>query len=159
MRKLVLEKYIKLIIESEADQNRPKTFGDLKNALAVYIKAKGKSEKIKKYKEVGKSSLRLALDFTTVQGIPVGVVANCGELLYKLMHQPDRSRPEGFLANFDLDDYTSQIVDNGIETEFLEYLVEKIKSTPNDKPIKDFNMTVELNNYLKQNYGGRHVKK
>ena len=159
MSKLVLEQYIKLMLESEADQDKPKTFGDLKNALAVYIKAKGKAEKIKKYKDVGKSSLRLALDFTTVSGVPIGAVANFGELLYKLMHQPDRSRPEGFLANFDLDDYISQIVDNRIESEFLEYLVEKIKSTPNNKPIKDFSMTVELNNYLKQNYNGRHVKK
>lgn len=143
------------MIENEDSQNRPVTFGDLKKALNTYVKEKGKVDTIKKSKDVGASSVRLALDFVLV----VGPVVNAGEILYKLIRQPDNSRPEGFLGNFDLDDYTSKIVDNKIESEFLKYLVEKIKTMPDDMSIKDFDMTVELNNYLKQNFGGRSVKK
>ena len=155
MSKLVLEQYIKLMIESEADQDKPKTFGDLKKALKTYVEAKGRKEKIVKRKDIGKSAAKLAIDF-----IPyAGAVINSAELLGKMMNMPDEKRPEGFLSNFDLDDYTSKIVDNNIEAEFLKYLIEKIENTSDDKLIKDFDMTVELNNYLKQNYGGRSVKK
>jgi hypothetical protein len=155
MSKLVLEQYIKLMIESEADQDKPKTFGDLKKALKTYVEVKGRKEKIVKRKDIGKSAVKLAIDF-----IPyAGAVINSAELLGKMMNMPDEKRPEGFLSNFDLDDYTSKIVDNNIEAEFLKYLIEKIENTSDDKLIKDFDMTVELNNYLKQNYGGRSVKK
>lgn len=155
MSKLVLEQYIKLMIESEADQDKPKTFGDLKKALKTYVEAKGRKEKIVKRKDIGKSAAKLAIDF-----IPyAGAVINSAELLGKMMNMPDEKRPEGFLSNFDLDDYTSKIVDNNIEAEFLKYLIEKIENTSDDKLIKDFDMTVELNNYLKQNYDGRSVKK
>ena len=155
MSKLVLEQYIKLMIESEADQDKPKTFGDLKKALKTYVEVKGRKEKIVKRKDIGKSAAKLAIDF-----IPyAGAVINSAELLGKMMNMPDEKRPEGFLSNFDLDDYTSKIVDNNIEAEFLKYLIEKIENTSDDKLIKDFDMTVELNNYLKQNYDGRSVKK
>lgn len=155
MSKLVLEQYIKLIIESEVEQDKPKTFGDLKKALNAYVDVKGSKEKIVKIKDIGKSAAKIAIDF-----IPyAGAVINSAELLGKIMNTPDEKRPEGFLGNFDLDDYTSKIVDNNIETEFLKYLIEKIENTSDDKLIKDFDMTVELNNYLKQHYGGRSVKK
>lgn len=156
MKNNLLKEYISLLIEeNESSDTTLNTFGELKKALKVYIDEKGNKQKISKRKDMGKSAAKFAIDFIPYAGAAV----NMAELLGKIMNTPDEKRPKGFLSTFDLDDYTSRIVDNDIEAEFLKYLVEKINSADDDKPLKGFNMTSELNNYLKQNYGGRFVKK
>jgi hypothetical protein len=151
MQQNLLKEYIQIILEQEeavmADEENI-TFGELKKALIEYIKAKGKKEDIKRNKEIGKKTIKLALDF-----IPfAGAVSNSIELLSSLMTIKDEDRPQGFLGNFDLDDYTSKIVDNKIEAEFLKHILKVIENKNENDLVKDFNMTDEFNDFLLKNY-------
>jgi hypothetical protein len=148
-KNLLLEKYIRLILEKEQPKEM-KTFGDLKSALNKLVSSGDKKGKFLAAKEFG---INLATD-----AIGLGTAKSVFELLRGLTRIPDAKRPQSFLGNFDLDDYVSKIVDNDIEDEFIKYLVKKINDTDDNKPLKGFNMTTELNNYLKNNYQGRHVK-
>lgn len=148
MQQKLLKEYIQTIVEQEILPEDSVTFGELKNALIEYSKAKGKKEDINKRKEIGKKTIKLALDF-----IPfAGAVSNSIELLSSLMTIKDEDRPQGFLGNFDLDDYTSKIVDNKIEAEFLKHILKVIENKNENDLVKDFNMTDEFNDFLLKNY-------
>jgi hypothetical protein len=148
MQQKLLKEYIQTILEQEILPEDSVTFGELKNALIEYSKAKGKKEDINKRKEIGKKTIKLALDF-----IPfAGAVSNSIELLSSLMTIKDEDRPQGFLGNFDLDDYTSKIVDNKIEAEFLKHILKVIENKNENDLVKDFNMTDEFNDFLLKNY-------
>lgn len=146
---ILLEKYIRLILENE-EPKEMKTFGELKAALNKLVSSKGKGGKLAVAKEFG-------IDIVS-DAIGLGTAKSVFELVKGLSKMPDSKRPQSFLGNFDIDDYVSKIVDNDIEDEFTKYLVKKINDTDDSKPLKGFNMTSEVNNYLKQHYSGRHFK-
>jgi hypothetical protein len=157
MNKFILKEYVLLVVKesilAESNSDREETFGDLNKALSAYIESKGKSEKIKRNKEIGKNVARIALDF-----IPfAGAAANAAELVSTLMTVEDEKRPKGFLSNFDLDDYTSKIVDNKIEALFLKHILKVINDKDENELIKDFDMTSELNKFLKSKFDGRSI--
>ena len=110
--------------------------------------AKGKKEDIKKRKEIGKKTIKLALDFVPF----AGAVSSSIELLGSLMTVKDEDRPKGFLGNFDLDDYTSKIIDNKIEGEFLKHILKVIEDKNENDLVKDFDMTTEFNKFLLDKY-------
>ena len=62
------------------------------------------------------------------------------------------------MANFDVDDDTSAIVDNDLENDFIKELVKKINNVPDDQKLANFNMTDELRNYLSKRFNKRTVK-
>ena len=148
-KNILLEKYVRLVLENE-QQKEIKTFGELKVALNKLVSSKDKGGKIAAAKEFG-------IDMVS-DAIGLGTAKSVFELVKGFTKMPDAKRPQSFLGNFDIDDYVSKIVDNDIEDEFVKYLVKKINATDDNKPLKGFNMTTELNNYLVQNYKGRHVK-
>lgn len=146
---ILLEKYIRLILENE-QQEEMKTFGDLKTALNSLVSPKGTKGKLSAAKKLGIDVISDIIGLSTAK--------TAFDLIKRLAKIPDDKRPQSFLGNFDIDDYVSKIVDNDLEDEFISYLVKKINEADDNKPLKHFNMTVELNNYLKQNYNGRYVK-
>lgn len=158
MQQKLLKEYIQIILEQEevvmADEE-DLTFGELKKALIEYSKAKGKKEDIKKRKEIGKKTIKLALDFVPF----AGAVSSSIELLGSLMTVKDEDRPKGFLGNFDLDDYTSKIIDNKIEAEFLEHVLKVIENKNENDLVKDFDMTSEFNKFLLDKYERKVVRK
>ena len=123
--------------------------------MIEYSKAKGKKEDIKKRKEIGKKTIKLALDFVPF----AGAVSSSIELLGSLMTVKDEDRPKGFLGNFDLDDYTSKIIDNKIEAEFLEHVLKVIENKNENDLVKDFDMTSEFNKFLLDKYERKVVRK
>ena len=140
--------------ENESDENQNYTFGDLQDAINVYINTKGKKEKIKKNKKVGKQATKIALDLIPL----VGAAVNTAELVGILMNQDDDQRPKSWLGDFDLDDKTSKIIDNKIEAEFLKHVLDVISRKDKNSLVNDFDMTEELNNYLENNYQRKVVK-
>lgn len=148
-KNILLEKYIQLILESEQPKEM-KTFGELKAALNKIVFSKDKGGKLAAAKEFG-------IDIVS-DAIGLGTAKSVFELVKGLTKIPDDKRPQSFLGNFDIDDYVSKIVDNDIEDEFVNYLIKKINKADDNKSLKGFNMTSEINNYLKQHYSGRHVK-
>lgn len=155
MKSNALKTYVRLIIEEESSPTtNGATFGELKKALKLYADSKGREEKIKSKKKIGKIAAKIALDF-----IPfAGAISNTTELVGALMNIKDEDRPKGFLTNFDLDDYTSKIVDNKIEALFLKHILKVINDKDENELIKDFDMTDELNRFLQNNFSGRGVE-
>ena len=144
----ILKEYIEIIIKEENENESQYTFGDLEDAIKVYIDSKGKKEKILKNKKIGKQVAKLALDF-----IPLaGAAANTAELFGSLMTVKDENRPKSFLSDFDLDDKTSKIADNNIEAAFLQHLLLFLDKKDKNSTIKNFDMTKEFNNFLEKNY-------
>lgn len=154
--KLYIQECIKQEINESEEADEIKTFGDLKKVLNAIVLSKGSKEKAKSlFKKAGiKGTLDVALDF-----VPYGSAAkSVAGLIKGLTKIKDEARPDSFLGGFDIDDEISKIVDNNLEDEFVRQLVSKIENKPDDAPLVGFNMTNELNNFLKLNFKGRHFK-
>lgn len=135
----ILKEYVKLLVEQEQSQM---TWGLLKKELKKFIRNK-------KGKGIAKSSLGF---------VPyVGAARDLAEVILSLTNIPDKKRPKGFLAKFDIDDQVQQIVDNKIESEFVEYVVKYINEKDENETVSDFNMTDILNKFLQQKFNGRGV--
>lgn len=153
MNDVLLEKYIRESIhqinEVTLDKkikslNKDSTYGELKSILnAISV-----SSKAKKGIEVGKA----ALGFT-----PLGGALDVVDLIQSLYKVKDKDRPDNFLANFDIDDEVSQIVDNELEEDFIKELTERIQSLPDSQKIGNFDMTKQLKGYLARRFNNRTV--
>lgn len=158
MSKCVLENYIreslfqineitslKKKIES---LNSDSTYGELKtllNALTV-------SRKTKKGVNTAKNLIGIIPGLDTADKI-----SNVYSLVKGLYNLKDENRPDNFLANFDIDDEISQIVDNDLEDEFIKELVKRIENISDSKKIGDFNMTEQLRGFLARKFDNRTV--
>ena len=72
--------------------------------------------------------------------------------------KPDDKKTNTILDRLDIDDETSLIVDDNIENGFLKYVTDLIQKYDPNLPIpNDWDMTKEINRYLKSNYNNRSV--
>lgn len=152
--KKLLKLYIRECVKREINESKttPETFGDLKKILNAIVLSQGNKEKAKK--ELSKAGFEILVDL-----IPYGSTAkSVGGLIKSLVKMKDESRPDNFLGDLDIDDQVSLIVDNELEEKFVVYVSNKINQKPDDERLKGFNMTSELNNFLKKNFKGRHFK-
>lgn len=126
---------------------RLKTYGDLKKAINV-IQLKNKGAKLS-----GQGIDAL------IGAIPVlGSAKTIHDLLSAAINKPDTKKTNTWLDKLDIDDDTSKIVDDTVEQGFLKYMVDKINSTSDEKPLEnDFNMNNELSEYLKGAYNNRTI--
>jgi hypothetical protein len=127
------------------------TYGDLKKLISG-ISKRQKGEKIlSKGKEFaldqilglipGASNAKTAFDFISVA-----------------IKKPDTKKTSTWLDKLDVDDEMSAIVDDTVESGFMQSMVKSIESEPNDKPLEDdFNMNQKMVNYLKEKYKNRTV--
>lgn len=155
MNNKILESYIKekitslnkkVLLENPFNNiNKDTTYGELKSLLNKTV-LKGRAKK-------GGEVIKAALGFT-----PVGGALDVAELIKSLASLKDENRPSNFMANFDVDDDTSSIVDNDLENDFIKELVKKINNVPDDQKLANFNMTDELRNYLSKRFNKRTVK-
>jgi hypothetical protein len=106
------------------------------------------NSKTKKGMSIGKSMLGLT---------GLGSILDTADLIKKLYQLKDQNRPDNFLAKFDIDDEVSQIVDNDLESDFIEELIKKIESNSDSKKIGNFNMTDHLRGYLAKRFNNRTV--
>lgn len=131
----------------ETGNYRLQTYGDLKKAVNV-IKLKQKGNKLS-----GKGIEAI------IGAIPViGNAKTVYDLIKAGMEKPDNKKTNTWLDKLDVDDNMSEIIDDTVENGFLEYMVNKINSTPDNTPLDPgFNMNDELAEYLKQKYDNRTV--
>lgn len=123
------------------------TYGDLKNAINA-IQSKQKAKKI----------AGVGID-TIIGSIPfIGNAKTIVDFMRAAINKPDNKKTNTWLDKLDIDDETSEIVDDTVENGFLTYIVNKIASTPDETPLDpQFNMNDELSNYLKTTYNNRTV--
>lgn len=145
IRESISENYASLLIEATGDEIQ--TVGDLKALINLAIKKK-------KFKTSSKAAAGAALDL--VPGLSTAKSAfDALKSMYKL---PDKARPAGALANLDVDDDVSEIVDDPIENKFLTAMAAKFDSMPDNKPLGDVNMTNQLANFISKEFNSRTVK-
>ena len=127
------------------------TYGDLKKLISG-ISKRQKGEKIlSKGKEFaldqilglipGASNAKTAFDFISVA-----------------IKKPDTKKTSTWLDKLDVDDEMSAIVDDTVESGFMQSMAKSIESEPDDKPLEDdFNMNAKMVDHLKRTYDGRTV--
>ena len=128
-----------------------KTYGDLKKVLkAISLKQKG--EKIfSQGKEVTIDALLGLIPGASTAKTVLGFV----QAAFK---KPDTKKTNTWLDKLDIDDKVSQIVDDTIENKFMEAMAKKIEQEADDKELgDDFNMNLELQQWLAGNYDKRTV--
>lgn len=152
----LLKSYITTLLKEESDVNSSSndlTFGELKKIISVYTEEKGIEKNINKRKDIGKSAMRLALDFVPFAGAASTTV----ELIGKLMNIEDTKKPKGFAGMLDIDDYISQIVDNSLEVEFLKWFTTYLNDKDDNEKVKNFNITDKLKEFLARKFDGRSI--
>lgn len=140
----------KLILEEpqqSQETNQIKNYADLKKIINV-IRTKQKGQKI------GAVALDVALGF-----IPgMDAVKNTLGFIKAAMAKPDTKKTNTWLDRLDIDDITSQLLDDTIENSFIEYIAKDIDSKPDTTPLDpNFNMNDLLINWLETNYKKRTI--
>jgi hypothetical protein len=123
------------------------TYGELKQAIkAISLKQKGA--------KVG----NLALD-VVLGSIPgIGTAKTTFDFVKAAFAKPDTKKSNSWLDKLDIDDNMSSIIDDTVENGFLQMISKAIDSESDATPLEsDFNMNAKMVDYLKQQYGGRHV--
>jgi hypothetical protein len=131
------------------------TYGDLKKI----IKSIATKQKLGAIGGVGKEEILNRLISAAGQIIPgIGLAKTSYDVVKALVSKPDTKKTNTWLDKLDIDDKMAQIVDNTVENGFMQAIAKSIESEPDDKPLEsDFNMNAKMVNYLKQQYGGRHI--
>jgi len=127
--------------------NELKTYGDLKKAIkAISLKQKGE--------KIG----NIAID-TVLGAIPgFGTAKTTYDVIKAAISRPDTKKTNTWLDKLDIDDNMSKIIDDTVESGFMQMISKAIEGESDSKPLEqDFNMNQKLVNYLKQNYKGRTV--
>jgi len=123
------------------------TYGDLKKVIkAISLKQKGE--------KIGNVALG------AVMGLIPGAEAakTTFDFIKAAISKPDAKKTNTWLDKLDVDDKMSAIVDNTVENGFMQAMAKSIEGESDTKPLEsDFNMNAKMVNYLKQQYGGRHI--
>lgn len=157
---ILLENYIKyyLLKEQEETSNNNidysnMTCGNFIDALNLIAKEKKDIDSIKNKKKYGKVAIKTALMLMTGGWSEIlNNAMDVGDALTTLTQQDDEKVPKGFLGQFDLDQQTSAIADDRVESQFVDYLIEKFKKNRNQKMPEKFDINEEFNSFLMSRY-------
>jgi len=131
--------------------NNLKTYGDLKK-LINSIKLKQKGQKIiSKGKE-------FALD--QILGLIPGAsnAKTAFDFLKTAISKPDTKKTNTWLDKLDIDDKMSAIVDDTVESGFMQAMADTIQNEPDNKSLEDnFNMNQKMVDYLRDKYEQRTI--
>jgi len=127
------------------------TYGDLKKLINI-IKLKQKGQKIiSKGKE-------FALD--QVLGLIPGAsnAKTAFDFLKTAISKPDTKKTNTWLDKLDIDDKMSAIVDDTVESGFMQAMADTIQNEPDNKSLEDdFNMNQKMVDYLRDKYEQRTI--
>jgi hypothetical protein len=127
--------------------NQLKTYGDLKKVIKT-ISLKQKGEKI--------GNIAIDTILGTIPGL--GAAKTTYDVIKAAISRPDTKKTNTWLDKLDIDDNMSKIIDNTVESGFIQIITKTIEGESDDKPLEqDFNMNQKLVDYLKQNYKGRTI--
>jgi len=137
--------------ELKTKEQSIQTFGQLFELLkSIQLKATGK--------KIAKGAINAGID-AALGLIPGASTAKTAYEFFKACYsKPDDKKTNTVLDRLDVDDQTSLIIDDNIENAFLKYITDLIqKYDPNEPIPDDWDMTKELNRYLKSNYENRSI--
>ena len=76
------------------------------------------------------------------------------------MAAPDnKDNTKGFLSKMNVDDEWAKMLDDKVEIEFIQEMLETLRSLPPDTPIDSIDVNQELINFLQSSFKGRAVTK
>ena len=131
---------------TKEDFENVKNVGELKELLVRFLK------------EMKTKSVKKTLVNAIVSEVPgLGSVKNVGEVIKKLaVKRPDSERPSNVLGILDLDDEIERILDDKVLEDFLKFLITTLDENYSESA-KNWNINIELEDYLKKIYKGRTV--
>ena len=141
-----------LSLNTNENSPRVKTFGDLSKIIQSIS-----------LKRTGKAVADQAVDFALSQAlglVPGGSnIKTAFDFLKAVTKKPDTKKTNSVLDKLDIDDDISKIVDDTVETAFLQHVQELLsKHSPTEAIPNDWNMTKELIEYIKKTYNGRSLQ-
>jgi len=174
--KFILKNWNNFLKEQNSNDNIEITFGDLKsflkgdikktkvkNLLKIIAKISGASalssgfesiEVLNDFiKDVGGETLEVALESQTgkVKGFIEKLKNSVGKSnKFDVFKKFYGLNGDGGYPGFKIDPKTSKILDDKVEKDFINWLLKKVESESDSKPLDDFNCNDELNIYLKQ---------
>jgi hypothetical protein len=133
-----------------------KTVGDLKRFVKL-LKLKNAGG------AAGKKALSLLAGMLPGGGTILNVfgdIKDAGALLRKLYGMDDKYQSNTSMDALNIDDNISKIVDDPIETNFINYLIkDKFANASDDEKLTNYDATRLLQDYLADQFGGTTVKK
>ena len=141
-----------LSLNTNENSPRVKTFGDLSKIIQSIS-----------LKRTGKAVADQAVDFALTQAlglVPGGSnIKTAFDFLKAVSKKPDTKKTNSVLDKLDIDDDISKIVDDTVETAFLQHVQELLsKHSPTEAIPNDWNMTKELIEFIKKTYHGRSLQ-
>jgi hypothetical protein len=83
-----------------------------------------------------------------------------GLIVKDIMAAPDnKDTTKGFLSKMNVDDEWAKMLDDKVEIEFIQEMLETLRSLPPDTPIDSIDVNQELINFLQSSFKGRAVTK
>lgn len=148
--KLIMERWDKFVIEEQTQIN---TVGEMLKVIKLFRQAKaGKKTAI--------GALEWLADQIPVINNIVGILRgakNAREQLQALYGLDDKFKTNTGLDKINVDDDISTIVDDPIETAFLNYFIQKLETYDPNEPIP--NVDAEIKKWLAMNFNGKTIKK
>lgn len=159
-KKLVLETQLKCL--TEASGSHVQTWGDLKQLLAVSLKAKD----LKKLEKGGEATGKLAknlLNLTPVGWVKSGLEAiGQAKDVYDVVKMTDdlpdeKAEQSPLFKYFNIDPSYSEMLDDRLETEFLKWLSDYISQRSDNEAIPDVSVNKFLEQFLKKKYPNKET--
>ena len=131
---------------NKEDFENVKTIGQLKQLLERFLK------------EIRSKDAKSSLVKAIVSEVPfLGTAKNVKDVMKKLaVGRPDSERPDNALGVLDVDDELEKIISSKVLEKFLDFLVMSINDDDSTS-IGDWNINIELEEYLKKLYKGRTI--
>ena len=147
--KAIMENWRKSIL---TEQERITTVGELRNSISQALKVKKG--------EVQKDALK---DFGA--GLIIDLIPGAASLksafdLAKALYTlPDEKRTNTGLDYLNVNDEVSAVVDDRVETQFLNDMLGVLKNMDDTAALEDLDMTKRLSNYISSEYDNTKVEK
>ena len=152
---LIYEAPIPTVPQQQVPKQAPKiqinTFGDLVKLIkGIELKRKGK--------QLANQATSFAVD-QVIGLIPGGSnIKTAFDFFKTVASQPDTKKTNTVIDKLNVDDQVSMIVDDRIENAFLKHMLELAQKYDQNQPIPStWNMTKELERYIKQTYKNRGI--
>ena len=147
--KLIMENWRKSVL---TEQERITTVGELRNSISQALKVKKG--------EVQKDALKDFGAGLIIDLIPGGAsLKSAFDLAKTLYTLPDEKRTNTGLDYLNVNDEVSAVVDDRVETRFLNDMLNVLKNMDDTAALEDLDMTKRLSNYISSEYDNTKVEK
>lgn len=153
--------FLRLLIRESILQEEEILVGDIKKAKQTLVKHKTKEAGLEALKSVGKATAGTLAGLMGLGGysnfIDAGVNIADTIMAAKGKVKPEDKKKNPMWDLLTLDEPTAAILDNSVEDKFIQDFAAEVEQLPDDAKVP--NADTQLNNWLKDKYGGRRVEK